>query len=199
MTHLFTPKKIVNEENIGAKLKRARAFKALGLEQVGQKLKIKTAYLESLEEDDYQRLPSGLYSKSYLKKYAEFLGLDYKNLISGNKPTDKNAARDENNNPFSQPLIKKSRFIIFPKLILAPFLIISQPEKSLLTLNNTIEVVGRTEAEAEVRINDELVLNNNDGYFSKIITLKKGLNNIVIKKKKKYSQTKTITRQILIK
>lgn len=223
MNNLFTPKKIIVEENIGAKLQQARAFKSLSLEQISQKIKVKPDYLQALEDNNYQKLPSGLYSKSYLKKYADFLGLNYEDLISGHKKLNHNGVTDENSNPFSQPIIKKSKFIIFPRLIrnilaalvvlicliylgfyikkifFAPYLIISQPEKNLLTLNNSLDVVGQTEPEAEVRINNELVLNNKNGNFSRTITLKKGLNNIVITAKKKYSQTRVVTRQILIK
>lgn len=223
MTTIFTPKKIISEENTGATLKQARAFKGLSLEQISQKIKIKTAYLEALEENDYANLPSGLYSKSYLKKYAVYLGLNYKQLKSAPASGSDGLNPLSPNNPFSQPLIKRGKLLIFPKIIrnllvslvilicciylavyvkkifFAPLLIISQPEKNLLTTSNSIEVVGQTEAEAEVRINDELVLNNNNGHFSKLVTLKKGLNNIVISAQKKYSQTKTVTRQILIK
>lgn len=222
MTPLFTPKKIVSDKNIGAKLKQARAFRGLELKKIGQKLKIKPEYLEALEESNYQNLPLGLYSKSYLKKYADFLGLNYNDLLQDDNLNEKHFQTNDDQNPFSQPLIKKSEFIIFPKIIrnilialviitcllylgiyikkifFAPYLIISQPNKNLVMSNNNLEVIGQTEAEAEVRINDELVLNNKNGHFSKTVTLKRGLNNIVIKAKKKYSQTKVTTRQILI-
>jgi len=67
-----------------------------------------------------------------------------------------------------------------------------------MTAALSITVDGQTEPEAEIKINDEIILNNHNGYFSQTINLKKGLNNIVITAKKKYSQEITVTRQILV-
>ncbi|MFA5163670.1 MAG: helix-turn-helix domain-containing protein [Patescibacteria group bacterium] len=220
MTPTFTPKKIINEENIGNKLQQARAFKGLSLSQVSEAIKIKTSYIEALEENNYQTLPSGLYRSSYLKKYAKFLGLDEKYLFAQQGPQFLEINKQDN--PFSRPIIQKRKLLVFPKIIrnllitiviliclfylglyikkifFAPYLIISQPNKNLVQDSNRLEVIGQTEVEAEVRINNELVLNNKNGQFSQTLILKKGLNNIVIEAKKKYSRTQVVTRQILI-
>jgi len=221
MSPFFTPKRIVIDSGLGAKLKQARAYRGLGLEMISQRLKIKTAYLEALEEDDYDHLPRGLYHKSYLKKYADFLGLSREDLVV-DSVRDLTSKMDEGQNPFSQPLIKKSKLMILPQIIrnflialviviclfylalyvkkifFAPYLILEQPNKNLVQTDNTLVVIGQTEPEAEVRINNELVLDNKDGRFSQTLTLKKGLNNIVITAQKKYSRIKTVIRQILI-
>ena len=47
-------------------------------------------------------------------------------------------------------------------------------------------------------INGETILNTSRGDFSTSINLKKGVNNIVIKAKKKYSGEALILRQILV-
>jgi hypothetical protein len=59
-------------------------------------------------------------------------------------------------------------------------------------------VVGETEAEAELKINGEMILSNNNGNFSQTINLKSGLNNIIISTKKKYSQENIIIKQVLV-
>lgn len=221
MTPIFTPKKIINEENIGSKLQQARAFQGLSLSQISEAIKIKTSYLEALEENNYEDLPLGLYRSSYLKKYSKFLGLDEKYLFE-NQKNQKISEINKQTNPFSRPIIKKTKLLVFPKILrnllltliiliclfylglyikkifFAPYLIISQPDKNLVQTANQLEVIGQTEVEAEVRINNELVLNNKNGKFSQTLILKKGLNNIVIEAKKKYSRTQVVTRQILI-
>ena len=63
---------------------------------------------------------------------------------------------------------------------------------------NFIEVKGVTEPEAELSINGEAILNTNKGNFSTVINLKKGVNNIVITAKKKYSGQASVLRQILV-
>ena len=59
----------------GKRLRAAREARNLTTVQVAQQLKLKNAYIEALEEDDYQRLPSLLYVRGYLKCYARLLGL----------------------------------------------------------------------------------------------------------------------------
>lgn len=221
MTPIFTPKKIIHEENIGDKLQQARAFLGLSLSQISETIKIKVSYLEALEDNNYQVLPAGLYRSSYLKKYLKFLSLDEKYYLE-EKKNEKIIKKNGPDSPFSRPIIKKRKLFVFPKIIrnilialiiliclfylglyikkifFAPYLVISQPEKNLVQDSNQLEVIGQTEEEAEVRINNELVLNNKDGQFSQTLILKKGLNNIVIEARKKYSRTQVVTRQILI-
>jgi cytoskeletal protein RodZ len=215
----FVPKKLNPETDYGEKLRQARLFKNLKIETVAKKLNIRVAYLIALEEERYESLPAGLYGKNFLKEYANFLGLNPKEFLS-----DQQAKIGTNftDNPFSQPIIKKSKFLIFPKIIrnllvglailacflylifyfkkivFPPSLVITQPEKNLLMKETSLTVSGQTEKEAEVKINGELVLNNNNGSFSQSVNLKKGLNNLVIKAKKKYSRERVVTRQILV-
>lgn len=215
----FIPKKLSTPENLGNKLRQTRLFKNLKIEEVAKKLNIRQEYLVALEEEQYDKLPSGLYGKKFLKEYVLFLGL---------KPQEYLEFWHQENeigfaiNPFQQKIIKKSHFLIFPKIIknilislavlicflyllfyfkkifLPPNLTVTQPAKNLVTKENSLLITGQTEKEAEVKINGELVLNNHDGVFSQTVNLKKGLNSLVIKSKKKYSQEKIITRQILV-
>lgn len=216
----FTPKKLPLEESVGEKLRQARHFKNLKIEDIAKTINIRVKYLIALEEERFDNLPAGLYGKNFLKEYTAFLGLNPQELL---KNLDEQSAEGQNADPFSQKIVKKSKFIIFPKIIKnilitvavlicflylifyfkkvisPPKLEISQPEKNLLTASSSIMISGRTETAAEVKINGETVLNNKDGYFSQTVNLKKGLNNIVIKAKKKYSREETVTRQILVK
>jgi cytoskeletal protein RodZ len=218
--NIFTPKKLPLEETIGEKMRQARHIKNLKVEDIARKIGIRPEYLIALEEERFDRLPAGLYGKNFLKEYAAFLKLDHKEILKNlNDRTNYNEPTD----PFSQKIVKKSKFIIFPKIIrntlialavlicflylifyfkkiiFPPFLEITRPEKNLLTADSYMTITGSTEPEAEVKINQETVLNNNNGRFSQTVNLKKGLNNIIITAKKKYSRENTVTRQILVK
>lgn len=216
---VFTPKKIAGEESLGEKLRQARLLKGLKIEEVAKKINIRADYLIALEEENQEWLPAGLYGKKFLNEYAAFLGLSPKELLKNF--VDLNDI-NQSQNPFSQKIVKKSKFIIFPKIvrnslmtaaviicflyltfyfrqvILPPDLKIIQPEKNLVTKEISITVTGQTEKEAEVRINGEIVLNNHDGLFSQNVNLKRGLNEIIIKAKKKYSRESVVTKQILV-
>lgn len=215
----FTPKKLISEDSIGEELRRLRTFKNLGVDEVAQKLGIRREYLLAMEEENFNLLPAGLYGKNFLKKYAAFLGAD-KNLVA--KFLQETIDDQTETNPFSQKILKKNKFLIFPKIIrnlllglavlicflylifyfkkivLPPDLTLNQPEKNLMIKETSILVAGETEKEAEVLINGELILNNNGGTFSQTVNLKKGVNTLTISAKKKYSQENIILRQILV-
>ena len=59
--------------SIGTVLKEARTKKSISLEDVHSKIKIHPRVLQLLEEDKFEKLPSSVFAKSFLKSYAEFL------------------------------------------------------------------------------------------------------------------------------
>lgn len=215
----FTPKRIISENSLGEELRRIRNFRNLKIDDVARKLNIRSEYLLAIEAEDFYSLPAGLYGKNFLKRYASFLGADQR-LID--KFLEETEARNTNENPFSQKILKKSKFLIFPKIvknlaiglavlicflyllfyfkkiILPPELLVAQPDRNLMTKESSILVIGITDKEAEVKINNELVLNNNNGEFAQLVNLKKGVNNLEISAKKKYSRENIIIRQILV-
>lgn len=64
------------EETLGSKLQSLREEKGISLEEVAQITKIKISSLMAIENNDYENLPSSIYTKSFIKNYANFLGLD---------------------------------------------------------------------------------------------------------------------------
>jgi cytoskeletal protein RodZ len=61
---------------IGATLREARERRQLTYEQVEAEIKIRAKYLRSLEEEEFDSLPSGTYVRGFLRAYASYLGLD---------------------------------------------------------------------------------------------------------------------------
>jgi len=66
----------VTPAGIGEELKAKREEKKLTLLEISEQIHIKTSYLEALEMDDYEHMPVAIYTKNYIKKYGNFLGLD---------------------------------------------------------------------------------------------------------------------------
>ncbi|PKM87233.1 hypothetical protein CVU83_03220, partial [Candidatus Falkowbacteria bacterium HGW-Falkowbacteria-2] len=77
----FTFKSLATEERAGEKLRRAREDKKATLEDAAQILRIRVEYLAALENEEYDRLPSGLYGRQFLKEYSQLLKLDYRKLV----------------------------------------------------------------------------------------------------------------------
>lgn len=216
----FTKKSLGGSNGLGARLKAARELHQINPEAAARRLNIRLEYLIAIEEDRFDHLPAGLYSKNYIKEYAALVGLpsaEVKKWLTENLEII-----NESNDPFSQKILRRQEFMVFPKLmknlalilvflacllylafyfkkiVFAPQLIIYQPDKNLKISQNYIEIKGTTEPEAELNINGEAILNTNHGNFSTVINLKKGVNNIVITAKKKYSGEASVLRQILV-
>jgi cytoskeleton protein RodZ len=63
-------------ESVGRKLQQARLARKLEIEDVAERTKIRPDRLIDLEADEYSHFPNLTYAKSFLAKYARFLGLD---------------------------------------------------------------------------------------------------------------------------
>jgi len=60
----------------GTILRNARIQQKLDLPQLAERIKINPKYLEAMEADDWERLPGGFFYKSFVRQYANALGID---------------------------------------------------------------------------------------------------------------------------
>ena len=63
-------------ESVGRKLQQARLARKLEIEDVAERTKIRPDRIIDLEADEYSHFPNLTYAKSFLAKYARFLGVD---------------------------------------------------------------------------------------------------------------------------
>lgn len=61
---------------IGDSLREARSRRKVGLSEVEKATRIRVQQLEALEQEQFDLLPPDPYRRSFLREYAEFLGLD---------------------------------------------------------------------------------------------------------------------------
>ena len=61
---------------IGNSLREARVRQGLDYGQVELATKIRAKYIRALEEEEFEVLPTGTYTRGFLRSYAEYLGLD---------------------------------------------------------------------------------------------------------------------------
>jgi hypothetical protein len=66
---------------IGAVLGEARACAGLDLRTAEEQTKIRVRYLQALEDEHWDDLPSPAYAKGFLRTYAQWLGLDAEALV----------------------------------------------------------------------------------------------------------------------
>jgi cytoskeleton protein RodZ len=67
--------------SIGDTLRRERLKRRLDLEGVSRELKISPRLLEAIEDERFDRLPGGVFAKSFVRQYARMLGLDEEEIV----------------------------------------------------------------------------------------------------------------------
>jgi cytoskeleton protein RodZ len=68
--------------SIGETLRRERLRRNLELAQISSELKISSRILEAIEAEKFDKLPGGVFTKSFVRQYARLLGLDEEEIAS---------------------------------------------------------------------------------------------------------------------
>lgn len=66
---------------IGETLRERRMALKIDVHEVEEETKIRAKYLRALENEEYNLLPGNAYVKSFLRTYADYLGLDSRALV----------------------------------------------------------------------------------------------------------------------
>ena len=66
---------------IGTTLAEARTRRGVDLDEVHAATGIRPRYLRAIEEEDWDALPEEFYARSFVRKYAQFLGVDPEPLV----------------------------------------------------------------------------------------------------------------------
>jgi cytoskeleton protein RodZ len=64
-----------DRNNIGSRLRAAREAKGLTLNQLADQTRVRVSALEAIEAGDFERLPEPIYVQSYLRAFAQAVGL----------------------------------------------------------------------------------------------------------------------------
>jgi len=62
--------------DFGERLRRARDARGISLRQVANVTRITVRALEAVERNDFSRLPGGIFTRAFVRAYAEEVGLD---------------------------------------------------------------------------------------------------------------------------
>ena len=65
-----------SEETLGSFLKRHRQSQGKDLEEIAKKTRIHASSLRAIEEDNPKALPAAVFTRGFVKNYAQYLGLD---------------------------------------------------------------------------------------------------------------------------
>lgn len=207
---------------VSQRLRNERLKKGLTLDEVSKATKIRINFLSAIENGDYQKLPSSTYAQGFVKNYAEFLGLSKNEILAlfrreFNEDNFFKVLPEGLTNPqeintsevrFSGKLfILILIFIIllfyavfqYRYAILNPPLEIYSPKEAEVVSLRTTTVVGKTDPNATVYINESSVSIDQNGNFKKNIDLFTGKSTIKVKVINYFGRQTYLERHIEVK
>lgn len=217
----FTRKK-VGSLTLGEKLQKIRTEYHVNLSDVSRQTGIRKEHLEYLERGEYEKLPADVYVRGFLRSYARFLGVDPCALIRlyerersiaknlGKEPEKVKSATERQARRFSV-------FVVTPKMIIGgvivtcafgiafylyreyrtfvsePFLVLLEPSNGETVLGDAREIVGKTDQDAKLFLNNQPVFVSEAGEFRERVRLQQGVNTVTVKVVNRFGKERTET------
>ena len=194
-----------------------REIKGLSLERLAELTDIPFRLLTNLENGDYEKLPADIYPRVYLKKIAEVLELDHRQLWERYQMEKKNlrfsGAQDRlPANRFSlswskgQAFSLKKTILFFFILLILGYLgwqlsfLIGSPQLYLevppMVFTARLNLTGQISPQDQLTINGVSVYVDRGGKFSYEYQLQPGINNFEFKVKRIFGKEKTFTKTV---
>ncbi len=208
-------------KSIGELLKAEREKFQVSLEELAKRSKIRKKYLEALEKNDFIDLPGATFVKGYIKTYARIFAFDHRPLLAILRRDYKESSKGKlvpqefilpKSKQGLHPGVSASLLTIgalFITLLVyvivqwynlqkPPFLELVQPQEDSTVAARTL-VVGMVEADANLRVNAELVEVANDGSFQKeLFFTREGLQSITVEAIGRRGKSNVIRRTVKV-
>ncbi len=68
--------------SFGEDLKRERELRKISLREIAEATKINARYLDALENNDFKRLPGGVFNKGFVRAFAQHIGVDEEVMVN---------------------------------------------------------------------------------------------------------------------
>lgn len=202
----FKAKEIKQTKTVGQRLKAARLRKQLSLDETERLTKVKLKYLEALEEDRHDLLPTEVYSLGFLRCYGEVLGLNTTKLLDQYR-RERQAVKSAKVDSAQAALaparrLVGPRFLVTPRTLITvgsivivlslllyialgiksftapPSLRIDTPDMESRTSQPTLTVSGQTDPGVTLTINGEQITVDQAGKFNHDIAVAPGLSTL---------------------
>lgn len=182
-------------------LRNSRLDKELEYQEIAKKIKVPAKYLKAIEDEQVDAFPNEPYCSLIVKDYADFLGLDGQHILKLFH-RDFEQKRQSQNTSLPKTIITPqftfSLFVFISLLLFFVYLIseyvkFNRPPKLQVSwptnLSAIVEITGVTDSEATVRINNDLVIVDQSGKFSKKINLPVNGSKVVVESKSQSGKT----------
>jgi cytoskeletal protein RodZ len=68
--------------NFGERLKRERDMREVSMDELTKATRISTRFIQALENEEWQKLPGGVFGRGFVRTVARYLGLDEEALLA---------------------------------------------------------------------------------------------------------------------
>jgi len=203
---------------VGQRLAEARFKKGLNLEDVSQGTKIKTEFLAAIEEGDFEKLPSFVYAQGFVRNYAKFVGLPEKETLAlfrrefDSEKTFRVLPQGFAEKNYATSSLRKKQSLIFIIIIflvvfgfigyqyrsafLNPPLYLLSPSNNMVISGTKVTVLGRTDPDATVAVNNNPVAVDESGNFRKNLIVFPGKTEITVRSINKFGRVTVVEREI---
>jgi cytoskeletal protein RodZ len=209
-------------KTVGQVLAEARATKKITLTEAERSTKIRVDILRALEADDFSRLPSSTYIRGFIKNYGSFLDLDSDQLLAifrrqydvGRGPAFAILPDLSSKETPKLTLTPGRAFGLgisvlvlgflgyllaqYQSYAAAPMLSITAPSENLRVNNGAVQVVGRTDRDATLKINGQEIALTESGAFSVSVTLPDGTSDLTFSAVNKLGRVTTLKRTVTV-
>ena len=107
---------------LGDALREQRERKGVTMQQAAEDTRIREKFLQAIESGDYQSLPGTVYTKGFLRNYAQYLGLQPEEMLAM-YTGERGVADPARSFAPMRPLVKRS--FIFTPTVLVPVIVLS--------------------------------------------------------------------------
>ena len=213
---------------LGELLRTQREKKGITLEQATADTRIREKFLAALEAGDYQSLPGAVYTKGFLRNYAEYLDLDQEDLVVQFQQERGLIAEPARAFEPMRPIARRSVIltpaVFIPVLVLAgialfvgylyyqftsfavaPVLEVTDPSTDVIAQQTTYVLKGHTVPTGKVTVTvfpGPLTISDirpdSDGTFTTTVNLTAGANHVVVEVLDQSGKVSRVSRSIML-
>jgi cytoskeletal protein RodZ len=202
-------------KTIGSILKTIRVSKGLSLDRIEHATKIKKIFIDAIERGNWTKLPEFPVTSGFVKNYADYLEYDKNGalaLLRRDYPPTKLSVNPKPDVEKKFSINPKLTFFIgvavviiatvtylgiqYSKYIGSPKLTITEPVNGQVVTERKLTVMGSTEPDSTITVNNQPVLTDSEGKFAVQLTIVPETKEIVVISKSRAGKETTVRRNI---
>lgn len=203
-------------KTIGTLLKESRVRKRFSIKKVEEGTKIKREFIEKIEKENWPSLPSFSVVAGFVRNIASYLGIDEENALAvlrrdyPPRPVSINPKPDISNEFIWSP---KLTFIAgvgivlimilgylgfqYSSFVSPPKLSIEKPSDGEVVVQRNLLVVGKTNSDATIKVNNQPAIVSPEGDFETTIEVSENTGEIVVKAESRAGRETVVRRKIV--